>query len=379
MKKEKKCINKELVVDLLVVAIILSGLIPIVTVTAQQTVVSIPDASAKTGETVTVPINITNAAGLGAATIWLSYDKDVVIVNSVSDGNLGSIIAGNTSGVTKMSWFSATGKTGDFVFAYVTLNATGSAEDTSELNLTVKKLVDTGNNPIAHTVDEGMFTVGEVTLTSVTVESKTVAEGENTTINVTLSDTPAAGVGAYGFNITFDPFVVQVKEVTNLPGFGIPNWNNDTGWVVLGGAVYPGVGDGIFGTITFEAIGAGGTSTTLAMTVDDLKDEDNNPITYTVTDGLVTVSGPQPTPTSTPSPTPSPTLTPEVTPTLTPSETETPSPSLSPTSMPAVTPTATPTVTPAPSPTPTPTPPGFEAVFAIAGLLAVAYLVLRRR
>ena len=36
--------------------------------------------------------------------------------------------------------------------------------------------------------------------------------------------------------------------------------------------------------------------------------------------------------------------------------------------------------TPTPSPTPTPTPtPGFEAVFAIAGMLTVAYLVLRER
>ena len=55
-----------------------------------------------------------------------------------------------------------------------------------------------------------------------------------------------------------------------------------------------------------------------------------------------------------------------------------------PTPTPAVTPTATPTATPSPTPSPTPTPtpkpgiPGYEAVFAIAGLLAVAYLVLRR-
>jgi len=55
------------------------------------------------------------------------------------------------------------------------------------------------------------------------------------------------------------------------------------------------------------------------------------------------------------------------------------------------TPTVTPTVPPpaatpaaaTPTPTPTPTPekgiPGFEAVFAVAGLLAIAYLVLRRK
>jgi PGF-CTERM protein len=45
-----------------------------------------------------------------------------------------------------------------------------------------------------------------------------------------------------------------------------------------------------------------------------------------------------------------------------------------------VTPTPSPTPTPTtPTPTPTPEEPGFGAVFAIGGLLAVAYLVLRRK
>ncbi len=60
----------------------------------------------------------------------------------------------------------------------------------------------------------------------------------------------------------------------------------------------------------------------------------------------------------------------------------TPSPMLTPTPKPTVTPTPTmpPTAAPpTPTPTQTPTPPGFEAVFTIAGLLAVAYLVLRRK
>ncbi|MBC7114823.1 MAG: PGF-CTERM sorting domain-containing protein, partial [Archaeoglobi archaeon] len=39
----------------------------------------------------------------------------------------------------------------------------------------------------------------------------------------------------------------------------------------------------------------------------------------------------------------------------------------------------TPTETATETPTKTPTQPGFEAVFAIVGLLAVAYLVLRQR
>lgn len=42
-------------------------------------------------------------------------------------------------------------------------------------------------------------------------------------------------------------------------------------------------------------------------------------------------------------------------------------------------PTTTPISTPSPSPSPTTKPPGFEAVFTVIGLLAVAYFVLRRR
>ncbi len=64
-------------------------------------------------------------------------------------------------------------------------------------------------------------------------------------------------------------------------------------------------------------------------------------------------------------------------PTATVSPTATPAPTATPTVPPTATPTPTP-ATPTPA-TPTPEEPGFEAVFAIAGLLAIAYLVLRIR
>ena len=57
----------------------------------------------------------------------------------------------------------------------------------------------------------------------------------------------------------------------------------------------------------------------------------------------------------------------------------TPTPTPSPTPTPPVSPVAPTTPTPTPTPSPSPTPPGFEAIFAVAGLLAIAYLVLRRR
>jgi len=62
-----------------------------------------------------------------------------------------------------------------------------------------------------------------------------------------------------------------------------------------------------------------------------------------------------------------------------PIQTVTPVPTLTPTPTLATTaPIETPTAPPAATPSPTPTPPGFEAVFAIAGLLVVAFLVIGR-
>ena len=125
-------------------------------------VVSIQNATAGPGATVVVPINITNVTNLATANIWLSYDKDVVIVDSVISGDLSGVTPGidNTAGVTKMNWFSATGKTGNFVFAYVTLKAVGSTGQQSALDLNVKELTDASGNSIAHMVQDGVFTVG---------------------------------------------------------------------------------------------------------------------------------------------------------------------------------------------------------------------------
>jgi PGF-CTERM protein len=56
-----------------------------------------------------------------------------------------------------------------------------------------------------------------------------------------------------------------------------------------------------------------------------------------------------------------------------------PAPTAAPTAKPTAAPAPTAKPTAAPTAEPTPEPPGFEAVFAIAGLLSIAYLVLRKR
>ena len=104
-------------------------------------------------------------------------------------------------------------------------------------------------------------------------------------------------------------------------------------------------------SFTINTTGVVGTCTIHA------EDEDGN-----IDEATVEILAAVPSPTASPSPTVSPT--------------PTPTPSPSPTPSPTVSPVATPTPTPTPSPSPTP---GFEAIFAVAGLLAVTYFVLRRK
>ncbi|AGK60237.1 PGF-CTERM archaeal protein-sorting signal [Archaeoglobus sulfaticallidus PM70-1] len=122
---------------------------------------------------------------------------------------------------------------------------------------------------------------------------------------------------------------------------------------------------------TQDTIAGGLTETQLAESYYNLDPTSPSAITYDADDDVLLVMSidllaTKPTPTPTPEETPTPTPTPEKTPTPTPEETPTPTPTKE------VTPTPTPTKEePQPGP-------GFEAIFAVAGLLAVAYLLRRR-
>jgi len=135
------------------------------------TLVSIADVGVSVNGTINATIQIKGVTDLAAADIWLSYNNSVVEVSNVTAGDLGTITVAidNPNGVTKMNRFSATGNTGDFILAYVTLQAVGSAGDTSPLDLDVKALVDADGDPITHATEDGVFTIlslmeGDVTL-----------------------------------------------------------------------------------------------------------------------------------------------------------------------------------------------------------------------
>ena len=228
---------------IVLLALVLLPMIP-VQADGSGTVVSIPGATVGPGTEVTLPINITNVTDLGAATIKLHYNNNVVTVTNVSNGNLGGTLlpgVDNPNGVTTMTWFSITGKTGDFVFAYVTLKA-GDQSGSSLLAIQVITLTDSTGTPIAHTVDYGTFTV-DATPPSVTALTPNPA---------LLTD---AQVGAGKFNVTVD-----FSEAMNT-------------------TVNP--------TISFAPI----VASTLSFSSGAWSDTDTYAVTYNVADAGVTVAG----------------------------------------------------------------------------------------
>ena len=149
---------------IVLLALVLLPMIP-AQADGSETVVSIPDATVGPGEEVTLPINITNITNVGAITIWLCYDPTIVTIpaGGIANGNMGALWSysiDNITGEAKMTWVDPYGKNGTFVFAYVTLKA-GNVSGSSTLDIQVITLVDTDENQIAHTVNDGTFTVME--------------------------------------------------------------------------------------------------------------------------------------------------------------------------------------------------------------------------
>jgi len=197
----------------ILIPVILVGMLLVPLAAANSATVSIPDASAPKGETVTVPINIANVDNMCGANIWLGYDKQVVTVEKVEDGNIGTVTynINNNAGKTKMVWDTTEGKTGSFVFAHITLKAVGDPGDTSPLDLDVKELYDCDLKDIMHTVADGEFRIPPTP--TATVTSSNAAGIETNTFE--LSD----DVYCYAENLPastdVDIYVVANKDVWN--------------------------------------------------------------------------------------------------------------------------------------------------------------------
>jgi PGF-CTERM protein len=229
------------------------------------------------------------------------------------------------------------------------------------------------------------------------VENASGASGTYVEVPVTITNVTNGPVQGIRCRIGYNESVLNLASISNgdltstwIQQLGVDRHTMTIATAYTGDAI-PDGSSGSVVLLNFSVIGSPGDTSPMDMTLIELANPDGVVgRTTPARNGLFTVtpSG-EPTPTPTPPtggggsgggyvpPTPTPT---PATPTSTVTVTPTPAPTIT---TPGVTPTIAPTPSPTPSHTPTPKPrgalPGFEVAFALAGLLAVAYLVLRRK
>jgi len=254
-----------------------------------------------------------------------------------------------------------------------------------------------------------------------------ILQGDIFTVNITV-DPDGVEIGCAQYDLHFNNTLLTAIEQTKGPFLSQDGAsttvirktiNNTIGKSEYGevrtnvdyGVTIPGV----LASITFEAVGHSGTSNLNLSNVIISRPNATEIRNVSINDGTCIIAAEQ-TPTPTAIPTPTPTSTPASTPTQTPTSTSggdgsdggtsvKPTPTKMPTSTPTqklgLTPTLTPTInhvpsqSPSPSPTtitsPTPTASmpsptseehnrlrGFEAAFAVLGLLAISYFILKK-
>jgi len=141
---------------------ILTLALAIALISAQgTTTVSLADFEANPGSTVTAPLMINNAEDVVGGELNISFDPSVVLVTDISEGDIGTTTynINNGAGWVYVNAFSATGKSGDVAFAYLTLKAVENEGEVSYLNISVISLSNTSYGDIAYTTENGKIII----------------------------------------------------------------------------------------------------------------------------------------------------------------------------------------------------------------------------
>lgn len=128
-------------------------------------------------------------------------------------------------------------------------------------------------------------------------------------VEIKVTGLPAEGLGASDVWTAFDSSVLEVTACTAGDMFGACNANAPAGPAKAAGFRAPAITEPVVvvARVTFNCVGAPGSSTALTLTVNELVDGDAAPIPHSVQQGNVVCLAP---PTSTPTPAPTPTPTP---------------------------------------------------------------------
>ena len=311
--------------------------------------------SVEEGETFVVTMNITDVTDLNSAQFDLSFDSSVIEISEVKKGEINGetfqtfmhpSIDEDTERIL-VSMPIGEGVNGYGYLAEIKFEAKGKGGEKTELSVSNEKLYNTSAKRIKAVWDGAEVTIG---VEEKEDEEEEVSEEVTSGSPVITAWEPAETVvsNIVGASRTFNFTVNQIADIS---------------WQINGTEVQTNecVTEAFYSN-TSAVIGTWNVSAIITNTTTGLSDM------------LTWIWGVTPTAAVTAAVTPTPTPAPELTSTPE-AETETEG-TPTPTQAPRVSVTPTPRT---PTPTPKPPIPGFEAIFAIATISAIAYILLKKR
>jgi len=155
--------NRFILFRIPVVALIALSLSLFTVPASAETIVSVDSVCVEPGDSVSVPIKINNVTNLGVADITLVYDQSVVRITDADNSEFDFMhpVINNSAGTVRMVAmdYSDAGLSGDVKLADLVLEAAGSADETSNLDLIINELKEAGTpeTVIPAVTDNGTF------------------------------------------------------------------------------------------------------------------------------------------------------------------------------------------------------------------------------
>ncbi len=278
---------------------------------------------AEAGSTVCVPVTVNDFDGIASLQFSLAWDPTVLQFSEVQNLNIPDLNAGSfnttlaANGQVAMAWFDNTAQgviladgTVIFDMCFTVLGASGTASNITFSDTPTQREAATANSTIPFTGTAGTVSVDGGTAPPpppastgdafINIGALNAAAGSTVCVPVTVNDFDA--IASLQFSLQWDPAVIQFNEVTNfnLPDLNAASFNTTqtaSGQTAM--AWFDNTAQGVTladGTILFEmcftVLGGDGTSSSIVFTDSPTQREAanaNNTITFTETNGSVTV------------------------------------------------------------------------------------------
>lgn len=262
------------------------------TAQAQDATVALPAISAEEGESVQVPVEVDGFDDVGAVTLVINYDSDVVTFDSLESAVRPDFQANSPSdGEVRVVWFDQSGSNpidlGSGTLANLTFSYSSGAADLT-FDEEESEIADSEADPLSVAYERGRVasTIGEVQLGSIS----DATPGQTVTIPVSAQGF-SSDVGSVSLSIAFNSSVLEFESLTDLSSGLDLQAGADRDTLNIGGFSTDGVTpDGDIAELEFSYVGG---SSPLAFTIDsEVTDANGDDLPTEFADG--SVSGVQP-------------------------------------------------------------------------------------